>query len=655
MKRSLLVAVGVATLSAATLFAVSYVVPPDRDFILSAPAIAVGSPLESHTELNAERGIETVTTLSIEETIKGSIDGDTIEIYEPGGVYKNRAAIFPGTPRFEPGERDLLFLTKSDDGHWHVLDLGLGRFQFVTDSLGHDLLVRDLHDSVLFSPKGGRYRDMNRAADPFLNFVRATVNGGPARQDYGIPAEPLLAPPVLQNPMHGHLKAEPTACTYPSCSATSYTYSFDGTESGIGGRWCGSVVGGTCTVAFPTAVNFGSVNGSACSGCNVATAIGDAFAAWDGAAGASVDYAYSGNDPSGTANSPSGPPDGKNTIAFEYDLSTCCGIQPFQCSGSGYSGVLGEGGISNTSGTHSGPNGETFDTAIEGDVWMNKGISGCTLLISGGDLNSAVTHEVGHTLGFRHADQTRADNPSIACSTDPSLECVTYDSGTNSCSPKAIMCSFVSQGLNATLQTYDLHAVDAVYPGTGAPAAPTGVVATATTSNNVQVTWSGSCVTTCHIYRSADHIHYTEVGSSVTSPFNDSSAAANTSYLYKVRAFNGVTESGDSNSDIATTVIYVDDPLVPGSTIIKSVHLTQLRTAVNAIRILAGLGAATFTYSGAAGTVVHATDINELRSDLDAAAPAVGLPTGVWTDNPLVAGSTVIKAVHFQELRNRMK
>jgi hypothetical protein len=84
---------------------------------------------------------------------------------------------------------------------------------------------------------------------------------------------------------------------------------------------------------------------------------------------------------------------------------------------------------------------------------MNRGLANCTLLFNNGDFNSAVTHEVGHTLGFRHSDQDR--NSSGACTSDPSLEC----------SSQAIMKSFISTGLNAALQTWDQHAVQAVYPG----------------------------------------------------------------------------------------------------------------------------------------------------------------------------------------------
>src|SRR5207237_6543660 len=130
------------------------------------------------------------------------------------------------------------------------------------------------------------------------------------------------------------------------------------------------------------------------------------------------------------------------------------------CSGNSYSGVLGLGGISSTSGTNT-VNGEMFVTTTEADVEMNKGVANCTVLFNNGDWNSAVTHEVGHTLGFRHSDQNRSSD--AACSTDPSLEC----------SSSAIMTAVVTHGINGSLQPWDINAVRAVYGVSASGAAPT--------------------------------------------------------------------------------------------------------------------------------------------------------------------------------------
>jgi hypothetical protein len=627
-------------------FSASFVVPKDRDFIGQARAIVIASALASRTEVNDDR-IVTVTTMSIEEVLKGDVANDAIEVYEPGGFYKDRLMMLPGVPRFKDGDRYLLFLTASDDGRWHALDLVLGKFNFATDSLGHDVVVRDVGDVLTLDNDGSKHQEATRAAQPFIDFIRQTSKGGPTKENYAIPVEPLIGDWSGPRTQSGGLKR----VNLTTFSATSYTLTLTGAEGGAGGRWCGTIVAGSCTVAFPTAVTFHSINSEpGASGTPAgADAINTAMNAWNTAPGASINYAYGGNDATGTTNAPNAMTgDGKNTIAFEYDLQANGNFgAPFVC-GSG--GVLGLGGISAASGSHTGPNGESFFTVLESDVWMNKGIANCTTLFTSGDFDSGVTHEVGHTLGFRHANQQRTG--ATPCSGDASLECAT----------SAIMTAIVTGGLHAALQAWDQHAAAGVYPGPVAPAAPTGVQAHATTATNVQVSWSGTCVTTCHVYRSSDRTTYTLAGSSATSPFNDTVSSTPTAYLYKVRAFNG-TESVDSNLDLATTQIFANDPLVGGTTTIQALHLTQLRTAVDAVRKLANNGVANpGTYTDptitAGSTFIKALHITDLRSALDPAMTTLqaNVPTllvGGYTDSSL--GGVNIKAVHFQEIRDRLK
>lgn len=188
--------------------------------------------------------------------------------------------------------------------------------------------------------------------------------------------------------------------------------------------------------------------------------------------------------------------------------------------------------------------------------------------------------------------------------------------------------------------------------GVSAPPAPAGVNAVATSSTQVQVTWNAAAgATSYEIYRRNPGGAFTLRGTSTTNSFTDN-ASANTAYLYRVRAVNAGGSSGDSAADLATTVIFTDDPLSAG-VLVKATHLAELRTAVNAVRAQAGLSAATFTDATAAGLVVKAVHVTELRTALDQARTALGLSTGGWTDSSLTG--VVIKAVHFQEIRNRVK
>src|SRR5207245_5919098 len=103
-----------------------------------------------------------------------------------------------------------------------------------------------------------------------------------------------------------------------------------------------------------------------------------------------------------------------------------------------------------------------------------------------------------------------------------------------------------------------------------------------------------------------------------TQIIDSSMVHVNTAYLYRVRASAGPSFGPYSSIDLATTVIFTDDVL----TIIRVAHVTQLRTAVNAVRALAGFvdpyNFTDPTLTPGASTI-RAVHITELRSALDAA------------------------------------
>lgn len=208
------------------------------------------------------------------------------------------------------------------------------------------------------------------------------------------------------------------------------------------------------------------------------------------------------------------------------------------------------------------------------------------------------------------------------------------------------------EGINLDVIGYDLTS------GGSAVGAPVAVLATATSSTAVSITWtapSGTVPTKYHVYRSSNHVNYTQINGEATTgtSFSDTTASASTAYLYKVRSVDGSgLESSDSNPDLATTVIFTD----PSPTAIKLVHTTELRTAVNAVRTLAGLGAFSFTDSSiSTSTKVKRLHVIDLRTALDQARSTLTLPALSYTDSAITIGSTRVKAVHFTELRNGVK
>jgi hypothetical protein len=190
-------------------------------------------------------------------------------------------------------------------------------------------------------------------------------------------------------------------------------------------------------------------------------------------------------------------------------------------------------------------------------------------------------------------------------------------------------------------------------------AAPSNVTATATSPTNVDVTWSAvNEAANYDVYRKAAvGGQFVKLGSSNTTAYSDATAAAGTAYLYAATAVDsGGNASAVSTPDLATTVIFTDPTITLQQTLIRAAHVTQLRTAVAAVRTLAGLGAYAFTDAVTAGvTTVRAIHIAELRTALDAARTALSLPAATYSDLTLTAQSTSVKGAHVVDLRNGVR
>ena len=101
-------------------------------------------------------------------------------------------------------------------------------------------------------------------------------------------------------------------------------------------------------------------------------------------------------------------------------------------------------------------------------------------------------------------------------------------------------------------------------------------------------------------------------------------------------------------------IIFSPDPIVSGQTFPAATDIYDLRRAVNAVRALSGLAAATFTDATLTDVVVKAAHITELRAALAAARTALALsPVSYW-NNPIAAG-VVIDARDIMEIRGGVK
>jgi len=223
--------------------------------------------------------------------------------------------------------------------------------------------------------------------------------------------------------------------------------------------------------------------------------------------------------------------------------------------------------------------------------------------------------------------------------------------------PPSAMLSNQTSSVHENVANGNLALVNGSVTVVGALTAPANLVATAVTTSNVSVSWAAVAGANHYeLWRSFGGGAFALAGTSSTPSFSDTNVVAGKTYLYRVRAADaGVQTSPFSNIDAATTVFFTDDPIVANSTAIKAIHVSELRTAVNAMREAASLAPLAADATVATGAPVRAHHISDLRTGLTEARSAAGLTTVTFTDGTLTAGSTLVKAIHVQQLRDGVK
>lgn len=594
--RALLIILLLASSAQAAIF----IAPKDAELIDAADAIVIGTITQMNGEFIAGGDIATTLEIDVTTVLKGPIAPATkIRISELGGTVGSQIMGVSAAPKYWRRNQALIFLERKADGTWRTWGSALGKFDFVNDRFNRDLIVRwaNEEDMSLWSPDGHPVDERLRDAQGFLDFIRTralqqqpqTASG---RRRAVSPADPStiaegdyfvddigmddVTPPAFWD-------IEPDQTGFPP-SAYSYG-SF---------RWEVFDKGGSITF---------SASGTQ-PGYDYLGAAQRGLAAWTNEPGSNINYVYGGTRTLGFVQ------DGNNAIVFNSSTDVPAGAIAY---------AKWYGGAYHTY------KGEQFISIVEGDVVVKSGLN-----ISQKLFDEAVTHELGHTLGFRHSDQ-----------------------GTPS-SNQAVMKAVLSGVYGATLGPWDVDAARTVYESTSttpAPDAPTGLVATATTTNSITVVWNAvPNATSYQVERSTGNSPFIPVATVNVPSLLDTGLSPNTTYLYRVRVLSSGGSSAYSNVDRATTILFLDDPLT-GGVLVKDEHITQLRTAVNAVRASVGLPAYPWAEFVGPGVIVRASHVLELRTALTAALNAFGVPP-VYT---ALSAGTLIRAVHIQELRNYVK
>jgi len=204
------------------------------------------------------------------------------------------------------------------------------------------------------------------------------------------------------------------------------------------------------------------------------------------------------------------------------------------------------------------------------------------------------------------------------------------------------------------------------------PAQPSGLTAALTANaSSIALNWTANPEADSYvIQRSFNHGAYVDYGTSSGAAFsdNDSQFASRgvVTYLYRVITVVAGERSLPSAPAMATRVIFVEPVIVPGVTLIKGIHVAQLREAIDAVRVSAGLARIwnTTDYQGTFGFVeawqfyesnpsFPARDLfNALNQARDVIPlPRIAFPAGT---TPPAAGG-VIYAQHVLSLRGGLQ
>jgi hypothetical protein len=119
-------------------------------------------------------------------------------------------------------------------------------------------------------------------------------------------------------------------------------------------------------------------------------------------------------------------------------------------------------------------------------------------------------------------------------------------------------------------------------------------------------------------------------------------------------AGNSTTSAAVTVTVSNATLTFTDDPLTPQNAVVKAVHVTELRAAIDSIRVARGLAPFAWTDPTLApgNTPVKAVHLTELRTVMNQAYQAAGRTPPTYTDP---AGPTVIKAIQVNELRSAVR
>ena len=387
-----------ASLAAAAPGSASTVSPPANlgELARISRTVVFAEARSSRTELRGETPY-TVTDFKILQQVAGEAAGSRISVETAGGEVGRIGFAVTGAPRFESGERYLLFLDPASNGNWRSRMLSYGLLQedkktgllrplAQTDEL--DVIARPGVETPGVYKKSELLRQLAavRAGAPWH---REAAEATPAELAELQAAQKTLAGGAIQTKIGTSIPSAPPSCRF--VVATGDTLPM---------RWFGFETTGSTSLWHTTPGQVGISDGGL-------AAVQQAVSAWTDHADSIIKLNYAGSKPSSAPGHGSGIVAGEVTFNDPFNelapLVTCSGTVP-----PGWTSQV-------CCGTTIAQYGYAYDAqqAIMKDNVSWRPMTAMAILVNDGaqclgetDFKEMMTHYVGHGLGFEHhADQ----------------------------------------------------------------------------------------------------------------------------------------------------------------------------------------------------------------------------------------------------------
>lgn len=116
-------------------------IPADfREIVGDATLIVRGHVTDVRGVVTRDAGIDSIATVAVESVIKGAAS-DFISVRVPGGVVGRTRMLMVGAPRFDRGDRAVLFLKRGADNTWRPVGLAMGVYRVQVEPLTRRLVV----------------------------------------------------------------------------------------------------------------------------------------------------------------------------------------------------------------------------------------------------------------------------------------------------------------------------------------------------------------------------------------------------------------------------------------------------------------------------------------------------------------------------------